>query len=218
MKSNHDQPDVLTCEAFHNIYYRNAGRTWQNTYWLGVPVQKYPADLWIYQELLLELKPDWIIETGTCHGGSALFLASICDLIQHGRVLTIDIVKPIKAPKHCRITYFEGSSVDPYMIQKMKARIRSKEKVLVILDSDHSQQHVAKELEVYSPLVTPGSYLIVEDTNINGHPVLPEFGPGPMEAVREFLKSHQEFVVDSEREKFYITANPGGYLKKISIG
>jgi cephalosporin hydroxylase len=86
----------------------------------------------------------------------------------------------------------------------------------VILDSDHSQTHVRAELQAYAPMVSLGSYLVVEDTNVNGHPVLPDFGPGPMEATQEFLISHNEFVRDPSREKFMMTFNPGGFLRRVS--
>ena len=87
--------------------------------------------------------------------------------------------------------------------------------LLVLLDSDHSREHVLDELRAYSPLVTPGSYVIVEDTNLNGHPVWPDFGPGPMEAVDIFLSESDDFVIDTSREKFYLTWNPRGYLKRV---
>ena len=86
---------------------------------------------------------------------------------------------------------------------------------MVDLDSNHSKQHVLEEMRAYAPMITIGNYLIVEDTNINGHPVLPEFGPGPMEAVEEFLKENHDFVPDPSREKFLVTFNPGGYLRKV---
>ena len=85
----------------------------------------------------------------------------------------------------------------------------------MILDSDHSQAHVFQELTIYSPLVTKGSYLIVEDTNVNGHPVCPEHGPGPMEAIEEFLKKNKDFVIDGEKEKFLMSFNPRGYLRRM---
>jgi cephalosporin hydroxylase len=211
------QPVQDACERFHVLYYNTPERTWENTYWLGTKVQKYPMDMWIYQEILYELKPDVIIESGTYLGGSALFLASICDLLDHGRVISIDVQEQLGRPEHPRILYLLGSSVEPSIIERVKAEIHNDDKVLVVLDSDHHQPHVMAELLAYGSLVSVGSYLIVEDTNINGHPVYPDFGPGPMEAVQEFLKSHPEFAVDSVREKFYITANPMGYLKRVSV-
>ena len=93
--------------------------------------------------------------------------------------------------------------------------ISDKDKVMVILDSDHHKEHVLNELRIYGKFVTKESYIIVEDTNINGHPVYPDFGPGPMEAVEEFLRENKNFVIDKTREKFYLTFNPRGYLKKI---
>jgi cephalosporin hydroxylase len=217
-KSNLDpdqsQKTKSISEQFHIMYYDHPQLTWQNTFWFGIPVQKYPGDLWIYQEILFELKPDIIVETGTFNGGSALFLASVCDILKRGQIITIDIEPREKRPKHPRIKYLTGSSIAPDTIRRVKEQIHEGEKVLVILDSDHSKQHVLVELEKYSPLVTNGSYIIVEDSNVNGHPVFPQFGPGPMEAIDEFLVAHREFLVDVSREKFYMTANPQGYLKK----
>ena len=99
------------------------------------------------------------------------------------------------------------------MIDTLRGRM--KETCMVILDSDHSEAHVTRELEILSPYVTAGSYLIVEDTNINGHPTYPSFGPGPFEALERFLPAHPEFVVDSSREKFLMTFNPGGFLRRL---
>jgi len=202
---------------FHRLYYYTPSpiRTWHKTYWLGAPMLKCPFDLWVYQEIIYELKPDVIIESGTGKGASALFFASICDLIGKGRVVTIDVEENAERSKHERITYLIGSSTSEAILTKVRTLIGEHDQVLVVLDSDHSMQHVLKEIELYSELVTQGSYLIVEDTNINGHPVSPEFGPGPMEAVQAFLKENNEFAVDREREKFFLSFNPNGYLKKI---
>jgi len=200
---------------FHELYYNSKEKTWFNTFWLGVLSQKCPLDLWIYQEIIYELKPDTIIECGTADGGTALFLASICDLINNGKIITIDIGKIKKRPNHRRITYLIGSSVSEEIIRKVGKLIKENNKVMVILDSDHNKEHILKELKIYGELVTKGSYLIVEDTNINGHPVRSGFGPGPMEAVKQFLKENKNFIVDRSKEKFYLTFNPKGYLNKI---
>lgn len=206
-------------DAFHRLYYDLAqtGGTWKDTYWFGVGVQKCPLDLWIYQELLFDVRPHLIVETGTCDGGSAYFLASICDLLGQGRVWTIDLdtLRAPSWPKHPRITYVAGSSTDPDVVRRVRNEAAMADCVLVILDSDHSRDHVLAELEAYAPLVTRDSYLIVEDTNVNGHPVSPEFGPGPLEALEKFLPDHPEFEVDSSREKLLLTFNPRGFLRRV---
>jgi cephalosporin hydroxylase len=200
-------------EAFHRLYYYSG--VWEQTFWLGVATQKCPLDLWIYQEILSEQRPDLIVETGTCRGGSALFLASICDLLRHGRVLTIDVERRADRPRHRRIRYLGGSSTDPAVVARVRAAARKAKRVLVILDSDHRKAHVLDELRAYAPLVSVGSYVIVEDTNINGHPVLPQFGPGPMEAARAFLARDRRFVVDRRREKLLLSFFPRGWLRRV---
>lgn len=199
--------------AFHRMYYDS--NVYRRTYWRGVETQKCPLDLWIYQEILHERRPDVIVETGTFSGGSALYLASLFDLLGRGRVITVDIAPQPNRPAHSRITYIEGlSSTSPEAVTKVNAMIKGGEEVMVILDSDHSRDHVLGELRIYGKMVTPGQYLIVEDTNINGHPALREFGPGPMEALDLYLKEDDAFEIDSTREKFYMTFNPRGYLRK----
>jgi cephalosporin hydroxylase len=201
--------------AFHELYYQSSSRTWMNTYWLGVPVRKCPLDLWVYQELIFEEQPDVIIETGTAHGGSALFFASLCDLVGRGRVITVDIGPIEGRPEHERITYVHGSSVADETVEEVRALAAGAARTMVVLDSDHRREHVLRELELYSPLVSPGGHLIVEDTSINGHPVARTFGPGPMEAVEEFLQGTEEFAPDVEAEKFFLTFNPRGYLRRV---
>ncbi len=184
--------------------------------WLGVPVLKLPTDLWVYQEILHEVRPDLIVETGTFRGGSALYLASVMDLLGVGSVVSIDLEPKLGLPTHPRIRYLRGSSVSPEIVATVRGMAKDRGRVMVILDSDHHRDHVLQELKAYGPLVTKGSYLIVEDTSMNGHPVAPEYGPGPMEAVQEFLKQDPGFAVDGTREKFPLTANPRGYLKRVS--
>ena len=202
--------------AFHKLYYnaRRQKRTLGNTRFLGVDVQKCPLDLWIYQEILFETRPDLIVETGTAQGGSALYLATLCDVMGAGRVVTIDIEDVTGRPRHPRVEYILGGSVDAQILAQVRSRVVEGERVMVILDSDHSQAHVTAELREYSSLVSPGSYLIVEDTNVNGHPVRRDHGPGPMEALDEFLRTPQPFEVDLSREKFFLTFNPRGYLRR----
>jgi cephalosporin hydroxylase len=156
-----------------------------------------------------------IVEAGTWKGGSALYMAGLMDGIGHGKIITIDIEKQPNLPVHPRIQYLLGSSTAPEIVEKVKSGIGPQDKVMVVLDSDHRSPHVSKELLIYSKIVTKGSYLIVEDTNINGHPVWPDFGPGPMEALRGYLKDHSDLEIDKSREKFYVTFNPSGYLRKV---
>lgn len=210
------EDDQAIADAFHKLYFKHFRTTWMDTWWMGTRLFKNPMDLIIYQEIIYDLKPDLIIETGTCLGGSAQYLCHLCDLINHGRVVTVDVDPPDGKPRHHRLTYLQGSSVAPEILNQMRGMIKPGEKVLVILDSDHKQPHVARELELYSHLVTPGSYLIVEDTNINGHPVDQKYGPGPYEAVENFLKSDRRFIIDKSREKLLFTFNPNGYLKRIA--
>ncbi len=203
---------------FHKLYYHSPSRPWLNTHWLGIPVLKCPLDVWIYQEIIHETRPDVIIECGTYKGGSALFFAALFDFMKHGRVITIDIQTDTQRPQHERITYLLGSTIAPEIIAQVRAAIQPHETVMAVLDSDHSMPYVLQEMKIYSELVTPGSYMVVEDTSINGHPVAPQYGPGPMEALEAFLQDNKSFVVDKTREKFFMSFNPNGYLKKISSG
>lgn len=204
-----------TARSFSRYFYTRADLTWNNASWLGVPLWKNPLDLWVYQEILHEVQPALIVETGTWKGGSAFYLASLCDLIGTGRIVTIDVTGRKGRPEHPRIEYVQGSSVAPEVLALVEARVADAGgPVLVILDSDHHEPHVTQELHAYRRFVTPGSYLIVEDTNINGHPVNPFFGPGPMEAVEAFLPRAPEFELDRSREKFMVTHNPKGYLRR----
>jgi len=199
-------------DLFHHIYY--GSRVWTDTYWLGNQILKCPLDMWIYQEILWDIKPDYLIETGTYHGGSALYYANLFDLIGNGKVITIDVQTRSPQPKHPRIEYVVGSSIDPEIFKKLQKKTSGSKSTMVVLDSDHSMDHVYKEMLIYSDLVTPGNYLIVEDSNINGHPVRSDFGPGPMEAINEFLKNTSKFTIDISKQKFFMTQNPRGYLQK----
>ncbi|WP_409341782.1 CmcI family methyltransferase [Paenibacillus sp. MBLB4367] len=200
-------------DPFFHLYFDSL--VWQQqTHWLGHPVLKCPLDLFLYQEILFEVRPDVIIECGTYRGGSAYFLASMCDLLMKGRILSIDKHAHEPRPQHHRITYMIGDSASPEMLQQVKSLILPGEVVLVILDSDHSEQHVLGEMQNFNQLVTVGSYMIVEDTCV-GHPVLPELLPGPMEAVQKFMSQTDHFVIDTSKHKFHMTFNPNGYLRRM---
>lgn len=207
----------LIAREFHKVYYYSRNTWLNNTYWFDTKVMKCPFDLWVYQELLHELKPDWIIECGTAQAGSALYFASLCELMGHGRIVTIDIKKleARNTPPHPRITYLAGSTVDPKIVAQVQTIITGSKTVLVVLDSDHSTPHVLDELRIYHGLVTPGSYLVVEDTNIGGHPVGNPRKNGPMEAVARFLGETDAFEADRSREKFMVSFNTGGWLRKV---
>jgi cephalosporin hydroxylase len=154
-----------------------------------------------------------VIETGTYAGGSALYFAMLLDQIGHGRVITIDNEFRADRPEHPRIEYLHGSSVDSALTNQVREKIGDG-RPLVVLDSDHHAAHVYEELEAYRPLVKTGDYLIVEDTNVNGHPIAPDFGAGPMEAVEQFLAENDDFVIDPQCERFLMTSNPRGYLRR----
>jgi len=206
--------EAAIVDTFH-VLYKDIHKIEKATYWFGTRAYKLPSDLWIYQELLHELKPDLVIETGTLHGGSALFLAHMMDLIGNGEIVTIDVSAGVHPrPQHPRITYIQGSSSDPEIVAGVAERAASAETVMALLDSDHSKTHVLDEMRAYGPLITRGSYMVVEDTNINGHPTQPTFGPGPFEAVEEYLEENSDFEIDRAREKFLVTFNPSGYLRR----
>ena len=196
----------------HDVLYRS--NAWTDATWLGAQALKNPLDLWVYQEIMVETQPDLVVETGTYRGGSAFFLASICDLLGAGEVVSIDI-EPVRDdyPAHPRITYLGGrSSTDPGVVAEVRGRAAGK-RTLIVLDSDHSQAHVEAELAEYGPLVPLGGYVIVEDSNIGK--IRKDLLPGPLEAVEAFLSRTDEFEIDRTREKFLITFNPSGYLRRV---
>ena len=179
--------------------------------WLGAIAAKNPCDAWLYQEIIYKAKPDFIIETGSFKGGGALFLASLLDLCGiDGLVYSIDIVNYDK-PKHPKIHWIKGNSVQADLVSTLYKKAHGR-KVMVILDSDHSTAHVEMELDAYAELVSPGSYLIVEDTWWR-----PD-GGGPYDAVKDFLKKHPEFSIDESMHRYMFTNNPYGFLKKNDNG
>jgi len=203
--------------------YRRTGRrfyedgSWKRTTWLGRPVFKNPLDLWVMQELVVDTRPQLIVEAGTFQGGSAFYFATLLDLLGDGDVVSIDL-RDVNSeyvyPEHPRISYLGGrSSTDPGVVAEVAARAAGR-RTMVVLDSDHSRDHVLAELAVYAPLVSPGCYLVVEDSNIGE--IRPELMPGPLQAIVEFLTQTDAFEVDHSREKHHITFNPSGYLRRVT--
>ena len=198
--------------------------------WLGLPIIQFPSDIVVMQELIWRVRPDLIVETGIARGGSLVFYASMLELIGgDGRVVGVDMDirehnrRAIEAhPLSRRITMIEGSSVSAHVVRRVRRLAEGRKRVMVMLDSNHTHDHVLQELRFYSPLVTPGSYLVVFDTIIEDlpdefHRNRPWSGTAnPRTAVREFLRATDAFVVDEELPcKGLVTVSPGGFLRRV---
>lgn len=235
-------------QALSRIWIREvAPHKWAyNFRWLGRPAIQFPNDAWALQELVYEIKPDLIIETGIAHGGSLIYSASLlamldlCDATEKGEVLDprapkrkvlgidIDIRAHNRAaieahPMASRIEMIEGSSIAAETVAQVKAVAARHERVLVCLDSNHTHDHVLAELEAYAPLVSPGSYIIVYDTVVEDMPAALSgdrpWGPGnnPKTAVHTFLASNEEFEIDKAIDhKLQISVAPDGFLRRIA--
>ncbi|RFD27133.1 rhamnosyl O-methyltransferase [Mycobacterium uberis] len=211
------RPTDAVAEEYHKWYYDNA--VWTTTTWAGIKCWKSVSDMWNYQEILADLKPSLVIEFGTRYGGSAVFFANIMRQIgQPFKVLSVDVSHKMLDPAARRepdVLFIESSSTAPAIakqIQSLKEEYPGK--IFAILDSDHSMHHVLEEMKLLRPLLSSGDYVVVEDANVNGHPVLPLFGPGPYEAIeayeREFLGDYKH---DEARErKFGFTFATNGFL------
>jgi cephalosporin hydroxylase len=202
---------------YHKWYYGT--RVFDHTTWLGVPCMKSVSDTWNYQEILVELRPTVLIEFGTRYGGSALFFASVMRQLGYPfRILSVDIDQDtIREPtrQDPDIELLASSSTDPQVADRIRElRIEYPGPVFAILDSLHTADHVLQEMETLRPLLISGDYLIVEDSNINGHPVLPGWGPGPYEALEAYEREYAgDYRHDQAREaKFGFTFATNGFL------
>ena len=212
--------DFLVAADRHNWSYQ-----WT---WLGLPIIQLPSDIVAMQEVIWSSTPDLIIETGVARGGSLMLSAGVLQLLGRGHVLGVDI--DIRAhnrraieshPLAGRITLLEGSSLEESIISEVSRRARQCDRVMVILDSNHTHDHVLAELLAYSPLVSVGQYLVVNDTVVENVPPQDHrprsWGPGdnPATALDQFLRDHPDFEPDAEiHEKLLITSSPGGYLRR----
>jgi cephalosporin hydroxylase len=228
IRNNGENKTLLTAAEVFNVESNKAQYSY-NFSWLGRPIIQYPQDMVAMQELIWEIKPDLIIETGIAHGGSLIYYASLLEIIGTGQILGIDV--DIRAHNRSeierhqmfkRIQMIEGSSTSGETLDKVKKIASRKKKILVCLDSNHTHEHVLRELELYAPFVTVGSYIVVFDTIVENLP--DNYLPGrpwsrvnnPKTAVLEFLEKNKQFRINKDIDrKLLISVAPGGYLKRI---
>lgn len=205
---------------YRYLLYHHKNIVYENCYWMGVRAQKNPFDAWIYQEIIYEIKPDIIVEIGSAEGGSTLFFANLLDLIGKGRVISIDINRENFKARHNRIIEITGDSSSEEIVSKVSS-LCSGLTVLMVHDGGHSKEQVLKDLEAYSGLVSISSYFIVEDGIVDLFRPTDEIGrfcrltDGPLIAIEEFLRKNSNFVIDKEKERYILTYNPHGFLKRV---
>jgi cephalosporin hydroxylase len=217
-----DKPRVqsMIVDLFHSLYY-NSAHTWRRNTFLGYPIAQCPIDLHLYQELVARQRPAFILQTGVMHGGSVLYFACLLDLIGASPSAVVVGIDNAPTPKskslrHPRIRLIAGSSTDPRTVAAARALVPSNGG-MVVLDSDHHEEHVLEELRLYREFVAPGQYLVAEDTNINGRPVLPRYGRGPFEAVNRFLEEDHEFArADDLWKRQLFSFHQCGWLRRVS--
>jgi cephalosporin hydroxylase len=184
---------------------------------MGVEAAKNPLDAWIYQELLFEVRPQVLVEIGSFKGGTTLFFAHLFDLLGEGLVVSVDIDRTQFAARHERIVTVTGDSSSSDVIGQVRALCKGK-RTIVVHDGDHRKGQVLADLALYAPLVTPGSYLVVEDGVIDlfrPGDGIGTFEPGPLQAVEAFVAANPDFEIDESRERYLLTYNPKGYLRRI---
>lgn len=207
--------DDIRMMFYAHMHLRNNGKN--EPRWRGVQVVKFPADLILYAQAIFTLKPDYIIETGTKYGGSAIFFADMLDLFVGGdsKVISVDIMKrPL--PEHKRVEYITGSSADPIIVEEVKSRMNKRSdgkitgNVMVVLDSDHSKRHVMREMRLYGPLVTPRQFMVVEDCYMRDQSL-----KGPGHAVEWYLTKTNKFVREPVEDQFIFAVSRGGWLRRV---
>jgi cephalosporin hydroxylase len=194
-----------------------ASGTWRDATWLGRRVMRAPTDLYAYQELIARTRPEWIITTGSDAGGRTLFFASMCDLVGHGQVVAVDPATQPDVTEHPRVHRVVGPPAAPGTLQRVRELVPPGSPALVVLGATGRSSDVAAEFDAYRPFVTPGSYAVIENTALNGHPVATDTDDatdGPYEAVRRIVARDREFVIDTEMERYGLTFNPIGFLQR----
>lgn len=187
----------------------------ERTSYFGIPTHKNPFDAWTYQQLIVAMRPDVIVEIGTKYGGSALYFAHLCDLLGHGRVISVDNHHGFLRPEpgqHPRVTLLLGDACETF--PQVRALIGEHERVLVIEDSSHTYENTLAVLRTYSVLTRPGDHFIVEDS-ICHHGLDVGPSPGPYEAIEAFVAENPGFEIDRGQEQLFITWNPKGYLRRL---
>jgi cephalosporin hydroxylase len=223
--------DIYSDEGFEVLSHLWTRSGWQRKLsyeltWTGIPIIQMPEDILMMQELLWRVRPDVIVESGVAHGGALVLYASILELLGKGHVIGVDVeirkYNRLAINSHAlshRITLLEGDSVADDTVAAVRSRIRPGDRVMVALDSNHTKAHVAAELERYAPLVTPGSYCVVFDSVMtmvsdapNGKPEWDE--DNPLEAVRDFLATTDEFEIDPDFNRLSVTYCQSGFLRR----
>lgn len=208
----------IKVSCYHKVMYEPT--------WLGVPIIQYAEDIVMMQELVWKIRPDIIVETGVAHGGSAILYASILELLGKGKVIGVDVeirkynkIAINSHPMSKRITLIEGSSVDESIVKEVREGIQKPDKVLVVLDSNHSYEHVLQEMELYSNMVSPDSYMVVMDGAQEFAWDIPSgkkewLKDNPLHSIKDFLGKYPEWEVDPYYNRLYITSNPSGFLRR----
>lgn len=223
--------DAYTEEGFRALADLFTRSGWQRKIsyevtWLGVPIIQTPEDILMVQELIWKVRPTVIVESGVAHGGSIILYASLLELLGRGQVIGVDVeirkynrLAIESHPMSKRVSLIEGSSTDESTVAQVRSRIAGTDSVMVMLDSNHSKAHVRRELDLYGPMVTPGSYLVVFDGVMRSVADAPNGHPGwiddnPLAAVEDYLTDHPEFTQDRSYERLAVTYCQGGFLRR----
>jgi cephalosporin hydroxylase/predicted O-methyltransferase YrrM len=199
---------------FVDAYWKSL--RWKETTWLGQRVRKIPPDLFVYQELLHRVRPEWIIDIGSGDGGRAWFLATVCDLLGTGQIVSIDKQQVDGRPEHPRIRFLVGPADEDEIVDEVGSMLPSEPSALLVLGGRASATRTLAQFHAHAHHVPVGSYVVVEDTIVNGHPVWANFGRGPAEAAKAIVESRADFVADLAMEKYVLTFNPNGFLRRLT--